>query len=142
MMSLPYPRGGCDMPEMSTARLMKMCEKYYHAHRALKDAEADKETLSPKIITELKRRGTKALDAMGWKVNHVVQMMTVYDTDEARRRLTKAKFMAVTERVVTSDAVAAALSEGKITERELARFSKRVPKSSYILVNPASDPGA
>lgn len=129
------------MPEMSTGRLMNLVAKHADAHKREKDAKADKETLAGKIIPELKRRGTKALDAMGWKVTHVEQKMTVYSTEDAKASLTKRQFMAVTERVVTHDAVTQALSDGVITPRQLAKFSKRVPKSSYILCNPSDASG-
>lgn len=129
------------MPEMTTRRLIGLCKKYYEAHQTHKTAEADKKALGEKIIPEMKRRGTKAMEAMGWKVTHVEQFYTVYDTLEAKRVLTREQFMAVTERVVTADSVASALSEGIIKPRQLAKFSSRKPKSSYVLVNPVQEGG-
>ena len=127
------------MPEMTTKRLMRLAAKYHDAHRREKDAKGEKETLAAKIIPELKRRGTKALDAMGWKLTHVEQMETRYNEADARRVLTKRQFDAITEPRITADLVNAALADGVIKPKHLAKFSKRVPKSSYVLVNPSTN---
>lgn len=127
------------MPEMSTKRLMRLAAKYNAAHLREKEAKGEKATLADKIIPELKRRGTKALDAMGWKITHVEQKETRYNESDARRLLTPKQFKAITEPRITADLVNAALSDGIIKPKDLAKFSKRVPKSSYILANPSSD---
>jgi len=85
----------------------------------------------------LKSRGVRAIDLLGWKIVNVVQHYTIYHTDKAKRALTKAQFMAVTERVVTADKVAQALSDGIITDRDLAKFAERKPKASYMSANPS-----
>lgn len=127
------------MPEMSTKRLMRLAARYHDAHEREKDAKGEKTTLATKIIPELKRRGTKALDAMGWKITHVEQKETRYSEEDARRVLTKKQFDAITEPRITAELVNAALADGIIKPKHLAKFSKRVPKSSYVLVNPSSD---
>jgi hypothetical protein len=126
------------MPEMTTRRLMNLVAKYHDAHKQFKDAEAEKKVLAGKIIPELKRRGTKAMEAMGWKVTHVTQRETVYDTHVAKTVLTKRQYMRCSERIVTGQAVAQALSDGIVTPEEVAQFSERRDKASYILANPAS----
>lgn len=130
------------MPEMSTRKLIRLAREHHEAHEQEKDGKARKETLRDRIIPELKRRGTKSLDALGWKVTHVEQKETHYDVDKAREILTARQFRAITEPRITADLVNAALADKVITARQLAKFAKRVPKSSYVLVNPSSDSAA
>jgi hypothetical protein len=127
------------MPEMTTKRLMKLAAQHDEAHQAEKDAKARKTTLAGKIIPELKRRGIKTITGMGWKVTHVEQKETVYNVAAARELLTAKQFKAITEPRITADLVNAALADGVIKPRHLAKFSKRVPKSSYVLVNPQAE---
>lgn len=127
------------MPEMTTKKLMRLAAAHADAHAEEKDAKARKERLRDRIIPELKRRKIKSLDALGWKVTHVEQKETRYSEDEAKRVLTAQQFKAITEPRISADLVNAALADKIITPRQLAKFSKRVPKSSYVLVNPSSD---
>lgn len=127
------------MPEMTTKRLMRLAAKHDEAHQAEKDAKARKQTLAGKIIPELQRRGVKTMTALGWKVTHVEQKETVYDVDKAAEVLTPKQFKAITEPRITADLVNAALAQKVIKPRDLAKFSKRQPKSSYVLVNPQGE---
>lgn len=120
---------------MSDSRFAKLAAEHNAAHEAEKTAKAAKGKAAAKLIPELKSRGIKAIDILGWKVTNVIQHYNVYHTDKAKRVLTKAQFMAVSERVVTADKVAQALSDGTITETDLGKFVERKPKANYIAVS-------
>jgi hypothetical protein len=125
---------------MTERRLMKLASQHHHFHRQEKDAEAEKKKIAAKVIPELKERGIKALEALGWRITHVEQFFTKYDVDKAERILDEDVFDSITKRVIDPDLLAAAVTEGTVKPKQLARFAKREPKSSYIICTPVGTP--
>lgn len=122
---------------MSDARFTKLAAEYYTAHQAEKSGKAAKQKIAAKLIPELASRAMKAIDIGGWKVTHVIQHYTVHDAVKARRVLGKDRFIAITDRVINPDKLAQAVSDGLITDREMAKFSERKNKASYINATPS-----
>jgi len=122
---------------MTDARLAKMAADYYEAHQQEKAGKATKQKIAAKMLPDLKARGVKAIDLLGWKITNVIQHYTVYDAVKARRVLGKERFIAVTKRVIDPDLLAQALSDGVVTDREIGKFSERKEKANYASVVPS-----
>jgi vacuolar-type H+-ATPase subunit E/Vma4 len=121
--------------KMTDTRLFKLARLQKEAKLAEAAAKADAQTYSDQIIPELKRRGVKALENdEGIRVNKVETPETVYDVDEMERVLGKAKFDRLTKRVPDAAAIKAALDEGALSARTLAKFATTRTKSAYIVV--------
>lgn len=119
---------------MSDAKLFKLARKQKEAKLAEAAAKADAQTYSDQIIPELTRRGIKALEAEGIRVNKVQTDETVYDLDNMEQHLTPKMFKKLTKRVPDAAAIKAALDEGTLKPKVLAKFATTSPKAPYIVV--------
>lgn len=120
--------------KMSDKRLFALAIKQKKAKLAEADAKAEAQALSDKIIPEMKRRGVKALESEEVRVNKVAGEQTTYDLDDMEEALSPALFKKLTKRVPDTDAIAEALSSGRLKQTDLRKFATTVPKSEYIVV--------
>lgn len=124
------------MPKpLTDAKLIALAKEYKKAQEAEAEAKAEKEKVKGPIVTEMKRRGIKAIEKAGVRLNLALPTYTVYNMIKMRRVLGKELFAKVTKRVVDTDALEAAINSGKVTPKMLAKFATQEEKSAYPTVS-------
>lgn len=119
---------------LSDRKLARLGREYDVLHQQIKSLEEQKRAISQKVIAELDRRGTKAIEADGVRVSVVRQQSVVYNTDMAKEVLGPRLFKKVQKVVVDPGALAAAQQAGDVSVEQVAEFSSLVPKSAYISI--------
>lgn len=120
---------------LSDLKLFRLAKQQKDFKEAEKKAKADAATLSAQIIPELQRRGVKAIEGGGVRVNMVAGEETVYDLTAAKEVLKSSVYKQIVKEVPDTEAIAALISDGTIKPKTLAKFATQRPKAPYITVS-------
>lgn len=118
---------------MSDTKLFQLGRKLAAAKQAVKDAQADAKAIQDRIIPELESRGTKAIEGAGIRLNMVTGEDTRYDLDDMKEHLSPSLYKKCVKEVPDPEAIKALVDAGKIRPKTLAKFSRVIPKSPYVL---------
>lgn len=124
---------------ISDRKLARLGREYQQVHEQIKALEVRKKEISVKVLAELDRRGTRAIEADGVRVSAVRQTTVAYDPDQALEVLGTRKFKKIVKTVVDPALIAAAQQAGDLTVEQIASFSSVVPKSAYISIGAVSE---
>lgn len=122
---------------LSDKKLAALGEKYRAIQEQIKSLDADRKEISAKVIAELERRGTKAIEHDGVRVSIVQQSTTNYSIEAAREVLPRTVFKKVTKTALDTTAIAQQVSAGVIEPETLAAFATVSQKAPYIAVGSA-----
>lgn len=127
------------MAKLTDTRLSELALR----HKELKAKEAkfkaDAERIQGKIIKELKRRGTKAIEHEGAKsivrVTVVTQDQVYIDFGKLKSRLKPSQVRKVTKEELDTSALQQLVQSGKVSPAIVAACSEVTPKKPYIQVS-------
>lgn len=121
--------------------LFKWARKQKEAKQREADAKADAATWSGKVIPELKRRKVKALENADGsvRVNMTTGTTTNYDVEVMEEVLSPRLFKECTKVVPDPQAIRAAVQEGRIKAKVLAKFAETTDNTPYITVTLRGD---
>lgn len=120
---------------LSDRKLFRLGRQYKEAQAEETAAKAAKETIRDKVVPELNRRGVKALEGEGVRINKTDPEETVYNVDKAADTLDDEVFDYITEVKIVPARVSECLADGRIKPKQLRKFAKVHPKASYITVS-------
>lgn len=124
---------------ISDARLAKMAEEYSELRGRAKALEAKANKRKEKILKELERRGTKAIETDEVRITRAQKNTVIYDPDALKERLGSSRFTRITKRVVDKELLAAAVQAGKVKVKDVEACSEVKPNAPYIIVSPRGD---
>jgi hypothetical protein len=103
-------------------------------------ARADKR--KEKVVSEMERRGIKALESDKFRVSYVCQERVDYSLDALKNSVTPALFRKITKPVVDRDALSGLVQMGKIPTEVVADCSTVSTSKPYIVVKSKSNGGS
>lgn len=124
------------MPNLTDRKMFKLAAERFVAHQSEKDGKTRKQEIDALIVPELDRRGVRATSGGGWKITKVTQTYKVYNIAKARKVLKPKVYASIVVDAIDPDKLAQALSDGVISDKQLAKFAELVPKSTYLSVTP------
>lgn len=127
------------MAKLTDSRLAELAQR----HKELKAKEAkfkaDAEKIQGKVIKEMTRRGTKAIEHQGSKeivrVTVVQQESVDIDFEKLKHRLKPNHARKVTKEVLDIAALQQLVQSGKVSPATVAACSEVTPKKPYMLVS-------
>jgi hypothetical protein len=124
---------------LSDAKLAQLGRKYSRLTDEIKALEADKKEISQRVIRELERRGTKAVENDGIRVSIVQQSTTNYSLEAARDALPARVFKKVLKMSIDAGLLSQQVQAGVVTPEQVAEIATVTPKAPYIAVGSATE---
>lgn len=124
---------------LSDRKLNELAKKHMELKSREAKAKADALKIQGRIVKELKRRGTKALETEDVRITVVAPEQVEYDPEELQASLSPSKFRKITERVINKTALSREVQAGRIDGELVAKCSKVNYKSPYIRVSGRSE---
>lgn len=123
---------------ISDAKLASLGKKYNDLQAQIKALEADKKEISGKVIAELGRRGTKAVEHGGFRVSIVQQSTTSYHVEAAREVLPARIFKKVQKVTIDAGLLSQQVQAGEVSPEQVAEIATVSLKAPYIAVGVAN----
>lgn len=119
---------------LSDRKLAELGQEYDALGDRINKLKGKREIIAGKVIAEMERRGTKALEANGIRVS-VAQNSTVrYNLDKLRRLLSKKQLTAITTEVVDKEKLAQAVQDSVVELKDIEKASEVSWASPYIRI--------
>lgn len=125
--------------KLRDSELVKLAHKMEELKAKKNSIDSKVHKLQAEIVSELQRRGTKALENNGTKITLVQNVSIVYHPDLLRDKVGPSGWKRITERVLSKEKLAQAVVAGKIDAAVVDECSEERVSSPYVKVSSRSE---
>jgi hypothetical protein len=120
---------------MKDSTLAELGRRYVDLNKEISELTGDKEIIKDKILAEMERRNTKAIETGGVRVTYAQGHSTKYDVEGLRAALSKPQWMKISERVLDKAKLLAALQSGSVSSKVVEKNTVVTDNKPYPVVN-------
>jgi len=119
------------MAKLTDKELATLARKREAVKEEMAELQDKYDKFSDKILTELEKRGTKAIEHDGVRIAYVQGKSTIYNFDAMKKSLPTPLLKKITKEVLDTSALQEMVQKGKISPAKLAKFTEIRENAPY-----------